>query len=522
MAKINLNQYIRSLKNESNVKKYAKLTLKINYLEGLQLEYKEQDSIFLEQQEKLMQAYFEQSSILPRKRLSNVSLNDEKREQKLNTFDKRAYWARRKYLTFNKRKQDQSNLESLMNTYDTAKTLERSSYITKLDQKYPHHDLNEQEIKNYENKLIDFKKTYESRMNYVRIKHDKKHQKLASYFEKNNVYLSKIKEIQQALKKNIQTYEEELIHEEDQKLEALNQHLQTLEKTSESNKKNKQIELIKDKMSYLNTKKNMHNSTDIQLSVKNLKMYFGGIKAVNDLSFDVKKGEIFGLIGPNGAGKTTVFNCITQFYKATSGHIVFRNKEGNLINLNQRKTPDMIIEGIARSFQNVELIWELTVIDNLLVSAHTMLLTNYLEHMLHTNKMKREEKVIRNKGMRILKSLGIEEYAYRSPYGLPYGILKKIELARTLMTDPSLIILDEPAAGLNDAETANLAQVIKKINRDLGITIFLVEHDMGLVMSICDTICAISFGKMLAIGTPQEIQKNQDVRKAYLGDDSDE
>jgi ABC-type branched-subunit amino acid transport system ATPase component len=260
----------------------------------------------------------------------------------------------------------------------------------------------------------------------------------------------------------------------------------------------------------------------IHLAISNLKMYFGGVKAVNDLSFDVKKGEVFGLIGPNGAGKTTVFNCLTQFYKATGGNMVFRNKEDHLVNLYEKKTHDMIKEGIARSFQNVELIWELTVLDNLLVAAHSLLVTNYVEHMLHDRKMKREEKVLRTKGMQILTTLGIQDYAFRSPYGLPYGILKKIELARTLMTDPSLIILDEPAAGLNDAETQDLAKIIKAINKDYGITIFLVEHDMGLVMSICDTICAISFGKMIGIGTPKEIQNNPEVRKAYLGDDSDE
>ncbi|MBU1094072.1 MAG: ABC transporter ATP-binding protein [Firmicutes bacterium] len=260
----------------------------------------------------------------------------------------------------------------------------------------------------------------------------------------------------------------------------------------------------------------------VHLAVNHLKMYFGGIKAINDLSFDVHKGEIFGLIGPNGAGKTTVFNCITQFYKATSGNMILRNKENHVVDLDDYKTHDMIKEGIARSFQNVELIWELTVLDNLMVAAHSLLITSFLDHMAHTRKLLREDKVIRTKGYHILQNLGIEEYAFRSPYGLPYGVLKKIELARTLMTDPSLIILDEPAAGLNDAETRDLANVIKKVNKEFDITIFLVEHDMGLVMSICDRICAISFGKMIGLGTPKEIQSNPEVRKAYLGDDDDE
>jgi branched-chain amino acid transport system ATP-binding protein len=157
-----------------------------------------------------------------------------------------------------------------------------------------------------------------------------------------------------------------------------------------------------------------------------------------------------------------------------------------------------------------------------MVAAHSLLITSFTDHMAHTRKLLREDTVIRTKGYNVLKNLGIEEYAFRSPYGLPYGVLKKIELARTLMTDPSLIILDEPAAGLNDAETKDLASVIKKVNKEYGVTIFLVEHDMGLVMSICDRICAISFGKRIGLGTPKEIQSNPEVRKAYLGDDDDE
>ena len=195
-------------------------------------------------------------------------------------------------------------------------------------------------------------------------------------------------------------------------------------------------------MDKLENKINIQSDDQIQLSIRGLKMYFGGIKAINDLSFEVKKGEIFGLIGPNGAGKTTVFNCITQFYKSTGGSIHFRNKENDIVDLNQLETHDMIHEGVARSFQNVELIWELTVLDNLLVAGHSLLITDYLEHMIHSKRTKREEAVLRSKGYQILKDLNIESYAFRSPYGLPYGVLKKIELARTLMTNPSLIILD--------------------------------------------------------------------------------
>lgn len=260
---------------------------------------------------------------------------------------------------------------------------------------------------------------------------------------------------------------------------------------------------------------NLDENTILELN--GLTMQFGGLKAVDGLSFKVKEGEIFGLIGPNGAGKTTVFNCITQFYKPTAGTVKYRDKNGNIIDLTKKKVHDVIKTGIVRTFQNVELIWELSILDNLLVAGHTLYKANLLEHMIHSRRLKREERAIREKAIAVLERLNLSAYKDAIPYGLPYGILKKIELARTLMIDPRLIILDEPAAGLNDSETEELSKVIKQIAKDYNCTIFLVEHDMGLVMDICDTICSISFGKMLAIGTPSEIQNNKLVQEAYLG-----
>jgi len=256
---------------------------------------------------------------------------------------------------------------------------------------------------------------------------------------------------------------------------------------------------------------------DVILRIDHLTMQFGGLKAVDDLSFDVKRGEIFGLIGPNGAGKTTVFNCITQFYKATEGNMYYRTRLSDVITLNHVKVHDVIKQGIVRTFQNVELIWELSILDNMLVGAHSKYRSKFFDHSFQTRRFKREESIIRAKAIKILSDLGLLPYQHFYPLGLPYGVLKKIELARTLMTNPSLIILDEPAAGLNDLETEQLAHTIKKIQKEYDTTIFLVEHDMGLVMSICDTICAISFGKKLAIGTPQVIQKDPVVQQAYLG-----
>lgn len=256
---------------------------------------------------------------------------------------------------------------------------------------------------------------------------------------------------------------------------------------------------------------------DTILNVKDLCMYFGGVKAVDGLSFDVKEGEILGLIGPNGAGKTTVFNCITQFYKLTSGEIIFENREGKEILLNKEKTHDMIKLGIIRTFQNVEVIRELTVLENLLIAGHTLYKCSIPGQALHIPRLKKEEKEIAEKADGVLSFMGLSEYKYRYAVGLPYGILKKIEIARTLMCEPKLIILDEPAAGLNDTETAELSKIIRRIREEYKCAILLVEHDMGLVMDVCDRILAISFGKLLAMGTPEEIQDNEDVRTAYLG-----
>lgn len=253
------------------------------------------------------------------------------------------------------------------------------------------------------------------------------------------------------------------------------------------------------------------------LMLTNLSMQFGGLKAVNRLSFTVKKGEIFGLIGPNGAGKTTVFNCITQFYKPTEGGLYYRDRLHKNHALIDYQTHDVIDLGIVRTFQNVELVWELSVLDNLLVGAHSIYSSGFFTQLLHLPRLKKEEEIIKKKAIEVLTKLKILQYKDVSPWGLPYGILKRIELARTLMTNPSLIILDEPAAGLNETETKELAKLIIEIRNEFDLTIFLVEHDMGLVMDICDQICAISFGQLLAIGTPTEIQKNKAVQEAYLG-----
>lgn len=259
------------------------------------------------------------------------------------------------------------------------------------------------------------------------------------------------------------------------------------------------------------------------LKVSDLSISFGGLKAVNNLSFEINDKEIYGLIGPNGAGKTTVFNCITQFYKADEGVVEFLDNKNEWIKLNDVETHKVIQHGLVRTFQNVELVPELTVLQNVLVGGHINFKTNFIQQFFQTPKARKEEELLTQKAMSILEKVNIAHLANAYAGALPYGMRKKIELARTLMSDPKLIILDEPAAGLNDVETVEFSSLIKQIRDEYNCTILLIEHDMGLVMGICDKITAINFGKFLATGTPKEIQSNQDVITAYLGqEDEDE
>ena len=311
--------------------------------------------------------------------------------------------------------------------------------------------------------------------------------------------------------KELSLFKENLNLKYDKKCVLLDRKNKTLE-----DKLLRKIDALKVKYNALSTNQFVLED-DVLLKLDHLTMQFGGLKAVDDLSFEVKKGEIFGLIGPNGAGKTTVFNCITQFYNPTKGNVYFQDHGGSTILLNDIKVHDVVKKGIVRTFQNVEVVKEVSVLENLLIAAHTQYHSSLFEQFLHLPILKKEELAIRQKALEVLDFLGLSLYKDYLAWGLPYGILKKIEIARTLMNNPQLIILDEPAAGLNDSETAELAQLIKKIQEKYNCSILLVEHDMGLVMDICDTVCAISFGKMLGIGTTEEIQNNKDVQSAYLG-----
>lgn len=252
------------------------------------------------------------------------------------------------------------------------------------------------------------------------------------------------------------------------------------------------------------------------LEVKNMTKKFGGLVAVDNLSFKVEEGSIFGLIGPNGAGKTTVFNSITRFYDPEEGEVILKTND-NEVNLLDYNTHQVIGLGLARTFQNVELFGKMSVLDNMLVGAHNNIKTNFLLEGFRLPGFKKKENKAKQKAMKILRFLGLEKLVDQFADSQPYGVQKLLELGRVLMSEPEIILLDEPAAGMNDSETDKLSELLIKIRDEFKLTIFLVEHDMGLVMDICDEIVAINFGKSIMQGTPKEIQASSEVQEAYLG-----
>ncbi|MBQ9539094.1 MAG: ABC transporter ATP-binding protein [Treponema sp.] len=256
---------------------------------------------------------------------------------------------------------------------------------------------------------------------------------------------------------------------------------------------------------------------ELLLRAKDISIQFGGLRAVSSFNLDLYAGELVGLIGPNGAGKTTVFNMLSGVYKPTEGSITFVDKDGKLSVISGKNPAQLNRIGIARTFQNIRLFGSMTVEDNVKVALHQKRMVTPFDVELRTPRFRQDEKIMCEKVENLLSLFHIDHLKNELARGLPYGEQRKLEICRALASGPKLLLLDEPAAGMNGQETGELMDMISFMRKEFNLTILLIEHDMKLVMGICERLMVLNYGRVIASGLPEEIQNNEDVVRAYLG-----
>lgn len=256
---------------------------------------------------------------------------------------------------------------------------------------------------------------------------------------------------------------------------------------------------------------------ELLLRAKDISIVFGGLRAVSGFNLELYQGELIGLIGPNGAGKTTVFNMLSGVYKPTEGTITFVDRNGNLQVTNGKSPAQLNGIGIARTFQNIRLFGNLTVAENIKIALHQTRTVNPFDVLFRTKKFRKDEEVMQKGSKILLELFHIEDKMNELAKNLPYGEQRKLEICRALASKPKLLLLDEPAAGMNEQETHELMEMIALIRQKFNLTVLLIEHDMKLVMGICERLLVLNYGRVIAEGLPAEIQSNEEVIKAYLG-----